>query len=198
MFECELYGTDCESTGLDPIRCEPIELTLYQLSTDRCRTWCIKPITIDGIQDDALKINGHSRADILHLTSVGREKYRPAPDVLVEIENWLMEDGMPTEARVLLGHNVYFDREMMTSLWNKCGSLETFPLNRKYSIDTMIIEFSTDFASGKFGDGYSLRNLCKKYGVKNDKSHTSESDTKATVAVFREQMKILKSIPKPG
>jgi DNA polymerase III epsilon subunit-like protein len=194
-MEFSLWGTDTETTGLGA-DCDPIEISLYRLDTDECRTWCLKPVNVTAIQADALKINGHRREDILHLTAEGRERYRPVADVLVEIENWVMEDGVPAEQRILLGHNVHFDREMLVGAWRKSGSAGTFPFSPKYGIDTMMIEFGLDYAACMFGEGYSLRNLCKKYGVKNEKSHTAEADTRAMVGVFREQMKLLKSIPK--
>jgi DNA polymerase III epsilon subunit-like protein len=192
MFE--LYGCDTETTGIHPDIHEPIEVSFYRLSTDECRTWCLKPINIDKIEKEALKKNGHRYEDITHRTPEGRERYRKPEEVLVEIENWLMEDGMATDQRVLLGHNVRFDINMLVALWAKCGAKETYPTNQKYGIDTMGLEFSFDYAKGIFGEGYSLRNLTKKYGVKNDKAHTSEADTRATVAVYREQLKFLKGL----
>ena len=192
-MEISLYGVDTETTGLGA-DCDPIEISLYNMTWDACKTWCLKPINVAAIQADALKINGHRREDILHLTAEGRERYREPSTVLVEIENWVMEDGVPSEQRILLGHNVFFDREMLVRTWAKCGSEGTFPFSTKYGIDTMMIEFGLDYASGEFGEGYSLRNLCKKYSVRNERAHAAEADTKAMVAVFREQMKLLKTL----
>jgi DNA polymerase III epsilon subunit-like protein len=190
MIKYALFGCDTETTGLDD-KCDPIEITLYRMSDSMCKTWCLKPINVDAIQPEALRINGHKIDDLLHKTAEGRARYRKPGDVLVEIENWLMDDGMPAEQRVLLGHNVGFDRDMLVGLWTKCNTIETFPLNQKYTVDTMQMEFSLDYAANTFGEGYSLRNLCKKYGVKNDRAHSAEADTKAMVAIYREQLKRL-------
>jgi DNA polymerase III alpha subunit (gram-positive type) len=195
-MEYSIIGADCETDGLDPRKNSPIEVCFYKLNSDECRTWCLKTLTApEDIQNEALKINGHKRGDILHLTASSKEKYLIPQDTLAEMENWLMEDGAATDQRMLLGHNIRFDHEMLSCLWRRCGSEGTFPFNTKYMIDTMTIEFSLDYASGKFGEGYSLRNLVKKYGLRNEKSHTAEADTKVMCSVFREQMKILKTIP---
>lgn len=192
MTEYLLYGTDCETTGL-AANCNPIEISLYRLSTDECKTWCLKPINIDAIQPEALRVNGHKREDILGLTKEGRERYRKPENVLVEIENWLMDDGMPADQRLLLGHNVNFDKEMLISLWNRCNSYETFPFSPKYGIDTMQIEFFFDYVSNKFGEGYSLRNLAHRYKIRQDKAHTAEDDTKVMVSIFQQQVNTLKN-----
>lgn len=42
--------------------------------------------------------------------------------------------------------------------------------------------------TNKMSEGYSLANLVKKYGVKNDKAHTAEADVKATKEVFEKQV----------
>jgi DNA polymerase III epsilon subunit-like protein len=192
QIQYEVYGCDCETHGLDPSKHEPIEISLYRLSTDECRTWCLAPVNPQNIEDRALQINGHKKDDVLHRTAAGRERYRKPADVLIEIENWVMEDGMPSENRILLGHNVFFDREMLVALWDKCGTAGTYPFNQKYSLDTMTLEFSLDYLAGTFGEGYALKNLAKTYKVKNDKSHTAESDTKTAVAIFRHQLERLK------
>jgi DNA polymerase III epsilon subunit-like protein len=190
MFE--VYCCDCETDGLDPVQNSPIEICFYRLATDETKTWCMKPVNTANIQTGALRVNGHKLADLLHQTPEGRARYKAAETVLPEIESWLMADGVSAEQRILLGHNVGFDIDMLTHLWKKCGSEATFPCNSKYRIDTMQMEFSMDYANNTFGEGYSLRNLAKKHGVKNDKAHTAEADVKTTVAIYRKQLAILK------
>jgi DNA polymerase III epsilon subunit-like protein len=192
-MQFEVYGCDTETTGTNPNQNDPIEICFYQLSTDRSKTWCLKPINQNNIEPDALRINGHKMDDLLWKTSEGRVKYCKAEEVIVEMENWLAEDGVPASNRILLGHNVKFDYDMLTSLWSKCHSSETFPFD-KYTIDTMGLEFALDYALGKFGEGYSLRNLSKVHKVKNEKSHTAEADTKTTVEIFRHQINRLKTL----
>jgi DNA polymerase III epsilon subunit-like protein len=194
----ELYMCDTETTGLDPIQNDPIEISIYRLSTNEQKTWYLKPINMNTISADALRVNGHKIEDLKGQTKEGREKYQAPSKVLVEIENWLMEDGFPSDQKLLVGQNVPFDKAMLESLWTKCGTIGTFPFSRKYSLDTMGIELFLSLVTGEENEGYSLRNLAKKYGIKNDKAHSSESDTRTTVGVFRKQISALQSLLKTG
>ena len=188
-----IYVADVETTGLDSHINDIIELSLYRMSDDIQKTWCIKPTNLDNIEAAALRINGHKLEDIRHETKVGRDTYKDPTKLIVEIENWMMEDGMPTENRVLCGQNIAFDKAMLEQLWVKCSSKETFPFGRR-TMDTMQIQFFMDWCKGEMAEGYSLNNLIKRYGVKNEKAHTAEADTKATKEVFDKQVALFKSI----
>lgn len=188
----ELYGCDCETVGLDPQIHSPIEISIYRLSNDEQKTWCLKPLNFETIQADALRVNGVKIEDLRGQTAEGRERYQDPNKVLIEIENYLAEDGMRSEERLLLGHNANFDRNMLIELWKKCGSAGTFPFNSKYVLDTMTCELLINFAKGTEAEGYSLKNLVKLYGVVNTKAHSAAADTKATVDVFRRQIDMVK------
>ena len=192
MFE--LYLVDCETTGLDAIKNDPIEISIYRLSNDVQKTWCLKPINIENISTDALRVNGHKIEDLKWQTQEGRDKYKNPNKVLVEIENWIMEDFMSAEDRVLVGQNVGFDKDMLYRLWEKCGSLGTFPFNTKYEFDTMQLELFLNMCQGIQAEGYSLNKLTKKYGIKNEKAHSAEADVKATVEVFRKQVEFFTKV----
>lgn len=190
------YVADIETTGLDSRRHDVIELSLYRLgdnSENAQRTWCVKPLTPDTIDPDSLRINGHKLEDLLHKTKEGRERYLEAEKVLVDIENWLSDDGFPAEKRFLIGQNIAFDKERLEQLWIKCNAKDSFPFGRRL-MDTMQIELFLDFCKGQFAEGYSLNNLVKKYGVKNEKAHTAAADTKATKEVFEKQVEFFRSV----
>ena len=191
----ELYLIDTETTGLDPVKNEPVEISIYRLSTDEQKTWWLKPINFADISDEALRVNGYDKRDLLGATKEGSEKFILASKVLVEIENWLMEDCVTSNDRVLVGQNINFDKDMLMHLWNKCDSSGTFPFNKKYALDTMQIELMMNYALGQTDNvkGYSLHALTKKYGVVNSKAHSAEADVKATVAVFRKQLDFLRN-----
>lgn len=188
----ELYVVDTETTGLDAIKNDPIEISIYKLNGDLQKTWCLKPFNMENISTDSLRINGHKIEDLRGQTQEGRDRYRPISKVLVEIENWLMEDGVTADDRLLVGQNINFDKDMLFRLWEKSGSLDTFPFNKKYSLDTMNIEVYMDLAKGLSPEAYSLNKLTKKYGIKNEKAHSAAEDVKATVALFRKQTSFLK------
>lgn len=180
------YGCDTETTGLDPIKNDVIELSLYRLSDNEQKTWLIKPINLNNIDAVALKINGHKLEDLCGETKFGRDTYKDAGSVLVEVENWLTEDNAPTQNRCLIGHNVGFDKNMLEQLWEKCQATDSFPFGRRM-IDTMITELFLDYCQDSFAEGYSLKNLSKKYDVKNEKAHSAAADIKCTVDIFRKQ-----------
>lgn len=191
-MEYTLYVADVETTGLDSRIHDVIEMSLLRLSDNVQKTWHLKPLNPDYAEAAALRINGHKLEDLKHLTKFGRETYRDPNEVLVEVENWIQEDGTPAEKRILVGQNVNFDKDMFDQLWKKCNAKDTYPFGRRI-IDTMQISFFIDYAQGTLADGYSLANLIKKYGIKNEKAHSAESDVKATKELFLAQINELRS-----
>lgn len=189
----EFYVADCETSGLDDHENDVIEVSLLRLSTDEQKTWSIKPLTPETASPDALRINGHKLEDLLHQTKAGKDRYLIPQDVIVDIENWVLDDGVPAANRFLVGQNIGFDIGFLKQLWKKCNSENSFPFGRR-QLDTMIIEMFLDYCKGSFAEGYSLYNLVKKYGVKNDKAHTAEADTKATKEVFISQVDYFKKV----
>lgn len=188
-----IYVTDVETTGLDSHANDVIELSLYRLMDNVQKTWCFKPTNVNNIEAVALRINGHKLEDITHQTKYGKETYLDPIKTIVDVENWIMDDGVPAERRVLCGQNVSFDRAMLEQLWIKCNSKDSFPFGRRY-LDTMTIEFFLDWCKGTLAEGYSLKNLEKKYGVRNEKSHTAAADVKATKEVFEKQVEYFKKV----
>lgn len=192
------YVTDIETTGLDSHIHDVIELSMYRLgdeSDNAQKTWCFKPLNPDAIDAGSLRINGHKLDDLLHKTKEGRERYLDPNLALVEVENWMAEDGLPAEKRFLVGQNVAFDKERLEQLWIKCNSKDSFPIGRRF-MDTMILELFFDFCGGQFAEGYSLNNLVKKYGVKNEKAHTAAADVLATKQVFEKQVEFFQGLLK--
>ncbi len=188
-----LYVADTETTGLDNRLHDIIELSLYRLIDNQQKTWFIKPQTPETIDDGALRVNGHKKEDLLHQTKEGKLKYLDAKEVAIDVENWVMDDNVPAERRVIVGHNAGYDVNFMEQFWKKCGSGDSFPFGRRY-MDTMQIELFLNYCQNKMDEGYSLANLTKKYGVKNEKAHSAEADTKATKEVFIKQVEFFKKI----
>lgn len=184
------YVCDTETTGLSATEHDVIELSLYRLGADieaAQKTWCLKPLNPNNVEPAALRINGHKIDDLTHKTKEGRDRYIDPNVALIEIENWLVEDGFPAEKRCLIGQNISFDKERLENLWIKCGSKDSFPFGRRY-MDTMIFALMMDYAEGTFSDNYSLSGLIKKYGIKNTKAHSAAADVLATKELFEAQM----------
>ena len=179
------YVADVETTGLDSRLNDVIELSLSRLGLEENtqKTWLIRPTNFENIENDALRINGHKLEEI--------KKYPEASKVIVEIENWLIEDGVPASQRALLGQNISFDKDMLEQLWSKCQSRDSFPFGRRY-LDTMQIALLIDYVEGNTSEGYSLSNLIKKYGIRNEKAHTAAADVRATKELFEKQVEDLR------
>ena len=193
MYNYVIYIADVETTGLDPYKHDVIELSLYRLTDHVQKTWCLQPTNLNNIDAGALRVNGHKIEDLRHENKSGKERYQDPNKVIVDIENWISEDGVPTESRLLVGQNINFDKNMLEQLWNKCNSKDTFPFGRR-TMDTMMIEFFLDWCKNTLSEGYSLNNLTKKYGIKNEKAHTAEADVKATKEVFEKQVEYFKKV----
>jgi DNA polymerase III epsilon subunit-like protein len=195
------YVADIETTGLDSHAHDVIELSMLRLgdnSENAQKTWCLKPLNPETIDPGALRVNGHKLDDLLHKTKEGRERYLDPHKVIVDVENWLADDGLPSEKRFLIGQNIAFDKDRLEQLWIKCNSKDSFPIGRR-TLDTMQNELFFDYVRtvmgiGNFAEGYSLNQIIKKYGVKNEKAHSAAADVKATKEVFEKQVEFLKSL----
>jgi DNA polymerase III epsilon subunit-like protein len=190
-MEYVIYVADVETTGLDDRTNDIIELSLYRLTDQVQKTWCIKPFNVQAIDADSLRINGHKREDLLHQTKGSSSVYIDPNKVIIEVENWVIEDGVPTTQRILAGQNVAFDKGFLEQHWIKGNSKDSFPFGRRL-LDTMQIEFFLDLCQGSMAEGYSLNNLTKKYGLKNEKAHSAAADVKVTKDVLLKQIEFFK------
>lgn len=177
--EYSFYVCDTETTSLDSREGDVIEVSFIRLNDNAQRTWFIKPVNFSGISQDALRVNGHKLEDLNHSTKFGRDTYNERSRVIVDIENWVMEDGFTTDRRCLIGQNISFDKDYLFQTWKKSGSQSTFPFGRK-SIDTMQLVFAMDLACGRNRSYYNLSSLVDDYGVKKEKAHRADADTRMT------------------
>jgi DNA polymerase III alpha subunit (gram-positive type) len=190
-MEYIIYVCDVETTGLNSHLHDVIELSLLRLSDGAQKTWCFKPFSIENIDMGALRVNGHKLEDLKHETKYGRETYLDPVKTIIDVENWVMEDGLRTENRHLCGQNIAYDKGMLDQHWIKANSKDSFPFGRRL-MDTMQMEFFFDWCKGSMAEGYSLNNLTKKYGIKNEKAHSAAADVKATKEVFEKQVEMFK------
>jgi DNA polymerase III epsilon subunit-like protein len=199
-----LYVVDCETTGTDPVKHDVIEVCFWRLSDDECRTWCLKPLDIEAIDDRALKVNKHKRDDLIHKTAKGRETYLDPKDVLPEIEMWIMQDGVGSEDRVFIGQNPEFDYGFLVEMWEKLGTPETFPFgfwrgegsdrkNLGFLIDTIQIARFIDLCIGRKRRWYNLGSLVKAFSITKAVAHRADGDVKMTKDLFLKMMEGFKS-----
>lgn len=185
------YITDTETTGLSAKDNDVIEISMCRLIpngssyTEEQKTWLLRAINPKTIQEEALKINGHKREDILHLTKFGKENYRIPTDVVSEIEDWILTDNVSAVDRIFAGQNPKFDIDALMELWKRCGrpNEDDFPFmlqNGNRVIDTKQIVTLFDACTGRRRKLYNLSALVKATGIKKGKAHQASEDVRMT------------------
>lgn len=186
------YVCDTETTGLIAEINDVIEVCFWRMGDPEPRTWWLKPLNPENIEDSALKVNGHKREDILGLTKEGREKYRHPDEVLPEIEEWILSDGASAEERVFIGQNPEFDYKFLYNLWKKAGHPEDFPFgfwrnkneNIGFTLDTIQLTRFIDLLLGKKRKFYNLGGLVKSFGIKKAQAHRADGDVQMTKDLY--------------
>lgn len=197
------YVVDCETTGTNSQVHDIIEVCLWRLNDDQNKTWCLKPINIEAIEDKALKVNKHKREDIIHKTAKGKETYLESSKALAEMEMWIAQDGFSAEDRVFIGQNPQFDYDFLLALWGKLGTPDTFPFgywmgqgeerrNVGFLIDTIQITRFIDLCSNKKRPRYGLGALVSDFGITKAQAHRAEGDVKMTKDLFLQQFEPIK------
>lgn len=197
-----IYVIDCETTGLDPVQNDVIEISMCRLSpqsdgvyAQEQRTWLLKALNPKTISDKALEVNGHSREDILHLTKFGKENYLDPKDVVQQIELWVMDDDVSSLDRVFAGQNPNFDIQALTELWNKVGRNGNFPFsleNGNRVLDTKQIAIYYDICTGNRRRYYNLSSLVKAFKAKKGKAHKASEDVAMTVDLLLKMIEPVK------
>lgn len=175
----EIYIIDTETTGLDPVANDIIEVSFWRLKDDEQKTWYLKALNPEAIQDKAMKVNKHLKEDVLHKTAEGKEKYKEPSDVVSEIDVWLMGDGSTAEDRVFVGQNPEFDVEFMKELWKKAGTPDSFPFGN-FVVDTMTLVRFVDLCVGRKRARYNLGSLVKDFKITKGKAHQASEDVRMT------------------
>jgi len=197
-----IYVFDTETTGLDPVENDVIEISMCRLSMNNPddidqKTWLIKPINPMAIDDIALRVNKHKREDLLHFTKFGKENYKEPEDVVAEIEQWMAEDEVSIIDRVAAGQNIDFDLRFIKELWKKVGSENTFPFsveNGNRTFDTKMFAMMIDLCTGRRRRFYNLGALVSAFGVKKLKAHRADADTKMTTDLMVKMLTPLFSV----
>lgn len=199
-----IYVGDTETTGMDETIHDVIEISLCRFSMDSPddrdqRTWYLKALNPMTIQEEALKVNGHKREDIIHFTAAGKEKYQEPSEVVLDIENWIMEDDASVIDRMLVGQNIAFDIRMLKELWKRMGASDTFPWDvdrGKRSLDTQGICNFIDLCTGRRRRYTNLGTLVKAFGIKKRQAHKAEDDVAMTTDLLVKMLEPLVVVAK--
>lgn len=193
-----IYVIDTETTGFNPVENDIIELSALRLikyGSDFKReqkTWFIKPVNVNNISDEALKVNGHKKEDILWQTKEGKEKYVELADALSDFELWIMEDCASVMDRIFAGHNPVFDANFMKASWSKANSESTFPFDLTANnriLDTKQLVVFIDICTGRRRSKYNLSEVVKCFDIKKGKAHRADEDTRMTADFLEKVVK---------
>lgn len=186
-----IYFLDTETTGLNPLENEIIEISIYRLNDNNQKTWFIRPKNISSIEEEALRINGHVLDDLLLKTKQGKEKYLEQEKVIADIENWMSDDSSTVDDRILIGQNPTFDKNFLEQLWKNNNAMDTFPFGRKI-IDTIQVALLLDLITDNKRKAYNLTSLAKDFEVKLEKAHRADADTRMTKDIWLKQFDIFR------
>lgn len=188
-----IYVQDTETTGIDCKKHDIIELSLARFSiedsgTTEQKTWLIKAMNPQTIEEEALHVNKHKREDILHLSKFGKENYKLPGQVIIEIEQWVASDDVSAMDRVFAGQNPNFDLGFMKELWTRENSIETFPFATERGnrvLDIKQFALLIDLCTGNRRRYYNLGSLVEAFNAKKSKAHTAAGDVEMTADILR-------------
>jgi DNA polymerase III epsilon subunit family exonuclease len=175
MRKHNLAFIDIETTGLDFIKHEIIEIgcviTTPNLEIIEKFELKIKPENIENADPVSLKVN--------HYDSTKWEDAQSL-DAGIKIISKKVKDC------IMVGHNVSFDSEFLESAFLKTKSKNTMHYHK---LDTISIAWA------KLHDRvdvthFSLRELCKYFGIKNEQAHSALPDAHATFELYKKLMEL--------
>ena len=190
------YVCDTETTGLIPGVNDVIEICFWRIGDEESKTWRLKPLRPENIEDKALSVNKHLKEDLLWKTETGKATYLEPEKVLPEIEMYFMEDGAAAEDRVFIGQNPMFDYRFLVALWTDLKCQDNFPFgdwrqtregsseNNTIIHDTIEMVKRIDTWTGKKRKFYNLTGLAKDFGIPRAQAHRADGDVKMTKELY--------------
>jgi len=168
---------DIETTGVDPYKHEILEIGCLVAKQNDDGSFVmieefevkVKPEHIENAEPQALRINGYDEANWMFAHTL-EEALR------------LMNQKLGDDA-TMIAHNITFDYSFIINAYSRLGMKD--PFFHKYDTLTMAM---MRFKDEEDTQRLSLRALCEKFGIKNEKAHTALADVRATFEVFKRLM----------
>lgn len=166
---------DIETTGLNLMKHEIIEigcvLTTPMLEVIEEFELKIKPEHIESADPIFLKISHYNPLDWSDAFS--------------------LNDGikiLSTKVKncIMIGHNVAFDSGFLEYAFNKTGVLNSMHYHK---LDTVSITWAKLHKEPDL-EHFSLRELCLRFGIKNENAHTALSDARAAFELYKKLMEL--------
>ena len=175
MRNHNLAFIDIEATGLDVLRHEIIEigcvLTTPSLKVVEEFELKLKPERIKDADPVSLKISHYD------------PKTWQSAYTLPEAMKIFSEK---VKGSIMVGQNVAFDSGFLEHAFAKTGILNTMHYHK---LDTISISWAKLHHDPDL-DHFSLRELCLRFGIKNERSHTALSDARATFLLYKKLLEL--------
>ena len=166
---------DIETTGLNLIKNEIIEIgvviTTPELEIIEEFDLKIKPEHIEDADPVSLKVNHYDPENWQGAYTL---------DEAIKIFSEKVKDC------IMVGHNVAFDSGFLEYAFNKMGIINTMHYHK---MDTISIAWAKLHREPDL-EHLSLRELCLRFDIKNEKAHTGLSDARATYELYKKLMEL--------
>jgi DNA polymerase III epsilon subunit-like protein len=170
MRKHDLAFIDIETTGLNVIEHEILEIgciiTDYKLKIKKEFEIKIKPKNIKNADKTALKINHYNEKD-------WKDGY--------ELKEALQIFSKKVKDCIMVGQNVAFDSGFLEYNFEKNNLKNTLHYHR---LDTISIAWAKFHNDADFSH-FSLREMCKYFGIENAHPHSALSDARATYELYK-------------
>jgi DNA polymerase III epsilon subunit family exonuclease len=175
MRKHNLAFIDIETTGLNVLDHEIIEigcvLTTPKLKVIEEFELKIKPKNIYTADKTSLKI-----------THYNEEDWKNGLDIAEAMEILLGK----TKECIMVGQNVSFDVTFLEYNFSRLGLSN---MMHYHKLDTISIAWAK-FNKEKDFEHFSLREMCKRFKIKNDNPHSALSDARATYKLYKKLMSL--------
>jgi len=166
---------DIEATGLNLTKHEIIEigvvLTTPELKVIKEFEFKIKPEHIENADPIALKVS--------HYVEKEWDKAKPLKNV-IKLFSEKVKDC------IMVGHNVAFDAGFLEYAFDKTGIKNPMHYHK---LDTISVAWAKLHRDPNL-EHFSLRELCVRFGIKNERAHTALSDARATFELYKKLMEM--------
>lgn len=174
----DLVFVDIETTGLLPREHELLEIAVVRVSQDwsdgemprftKIDEWSIKikPEHIETADPVSMKINNYTAGEWVDAVSV-----KEALTQFIE----------KTDGAIMVAHNVAFDSEFLNHYLALHGLSARMHYHR---LDTVSMAFAK-LHNTPDASRYSLMELCKYFGITNDRPHSALADALADFELFK-------------
>jgi len=166
---------DIETTGSNVLEHEIIEigcvLTSGKLKIIEEFEFKIKPEHIENADKIALKVNHYNEKDWETAYTLS-----DAVDIL----------SKKVTGCIMVGHNVAFDSGFLEHTFAKLKLQNSMHYHK---LDTVSMTWAK-FHNNPDIDHFSLREMCKHFGIINDRPHSALSDARATFELYKKLMSL--------